>query len=127
MARKSCPVTSSSTQTVITLERGGSRWALPARPAISQIPASVMSEIIRRLLAFIALFASDLFEHFVQGTRVEGLFETDRVFLEQPGFLEEFNACVAALFAGAAVDVPDSKFFVTRRDGIDEFRLCFRQ
>ncbi len=29
-------------------------------------------------------------------------------FLSNPAFLEKFNAGVAAIFAGAAVDVPDS-------------------
>ena len=98
----------------MTLESGGSRWALPVRPAISQIAASVKSEMILSVLAFINLFASDLFQHFVQRSRVEGLVETDGVFLEQSRFLEEFDARVAALFAGAAVDVPNAKLFVSR-------------
>src|ERR687896_1870652 len=120
MAWKSCPETSSSAHTVMTLERGGSRWALPVRPAISQIAASVRSEMILSVLAFIALFASDLFQHFVQRTSVEGLVEAYRAFFEQSRFLEEFDARLSALLAGAAVDVPDSKLFVGPCDRFDE-------
>jgi hypothetical protein len=46
---------------------------------------------------------------------------------EQSGFLEKFDACFAALLAGAAVDVPNSKLFVSGGNGIDELRFGFGQ
>src|SRR5919106_3586942 len=107
-AWKSCPETSSSVQTVMTFERGGSKWALPERPAISQIAPSVTSEMILSVLGFIRLFASDFFQHLLQGTGVEGLLEAYGVLFEQSRFFEKLDAGLAALLVGAAVDIPDS-------------------
>src|SRR5687767_6245571 len=118
---------SSSSQTVTTLESGGSRWALPVRPAISQIAARVANEIILSVLAFIPLFTADLLEHIVQRTRFKGLLESYCVFLQQSRFFEKSDACVAAFFAGAAIDVPDSELSVRSCDGVDERRLGFSQ
>ena len=53
--------------------------------------------------------------------------EGHRAFFQQAGILEELDAGVAALFAGAAVDVPDAQIFVTGGDGIDQFGFGFGQ
>src|SRR3990172_2201818 len=53
-AWKSCPETSSSIQTVTTLENGGNSRALPVRPAVSQISARVMREKSLRVLGFMS-------------------------------------------------------------------------
>ena len=58
--------------------------SVPVRPATSQIAASVSSEIILSVPAFIALFASDLFDDLVQWPGVEGLLDSYGILLEQP-------------------------------------------
>src|ERR1044071_8991676 len=128
-ARKSCPERSRSSQTATTLESGGSRCALPLRPANSQMAARVSSEIILRVPAFIflLLFASDLFKDLVQWRGIESLVKAYGVWLEQPRFLEELDARLASLSVGAAVDVPNSELLVRAGNGIDEFRLGLRQ
>src|ERR1041384_2294999 len=93
-ARKSCPERSRSSQTLATLESGGSRCALPWRPANSHMAARVSSEMILRVPAFIflLLFASDLFKDLFQRRGIESLIKAYGVFFEQARFLEELDA-----------------------------------
>src|ERR1044072_251130 len=126
-AWKSWPEINRSTQTAATFESGGSRCGSPDRPATSHAPASVTREAILRVRAFIALFTADFFQNFVERSRIKGLLEAHCVFFQQSGFLEKFNAGVTAVFARAAVHVPNAQFLVGRRGGLDQFRLGFGQ
>jgi hypothetical protein len=62
------------------------------------------------VLGFIrtSLLSADLFDHAVQGAGVESLLKGYRAFFHQAGIFEKLDAGVAAVFASAAVNIPDS-------------------
>jgi hypothetical protein len=69
----------------MTLDKGGSKWALPARPASSQPSARVASERILRVRALMVfLFAADFFQNAVQRSGIKDLLKAYGARFEQP-------------------------------------------